>query len=247
MHCVSSVSYTHLDVYKRQVEESKDVIVDKDDTIIKDQVIEGDLIISEKVGDGEVTVKDTTVKGDIIVRGGGDDSIYLENVTAEGIISIEKKDVRVQLQGSTTVSDIEVKEECTLSSINFTGSVDAIIISEALDENSDVTIKVPADKVIVCLLYTSGVLQYYEKVNNPENAINKVNSLLTLYNKKTRRLSLKNVFGDIRVRGGSSISVSLNLGDIQVNQYFICESVTHTFKEGMHFMDISLKGSDFYE
>lgn len=92
-----------------------------------------------------------------------------------------------------------------------------------------------------------GLLQYYEKVNNPENAINKVNSLLTLYNKKTRRLSLKNVFGDIRVRGGSSISVSLNLGDIQVNQYFICESVTHTFKEGMHFMDISLKGSDFYE
>ena len=74
-----------------------------------------------------------------------------------------------------------------------------------------------------------------------------MNSLLTLYNKKTRRLSLKNVFGDIRVRGGSSISVSLNLGDIQVNQYFICESVTHTFKEGMHFMDISLKGSDFYE
>ena len=145
---VSSLNRMLLDA-EDKVEESKDVIVDKDDTIIKDQVIEGDLIISEKVGDGEVTVKDTTVKGDIIVRGGGDDSIYLENVTAEGIISIEKKDVRVQLEGSTTVSDIEVKEECTLSSINFTGSVDTITITDAVAENGDVTIKVPADKVIV--------------------------------------------------------------------------------------------------
>ncbi|MPN46164.1 hypothetical protein SDC9_193747 [bioreactor metagenome] len=47
------------------------------------------------------------------------------------------------------------------------------------------------------------------------------------------------------MRAGSSINVSLNLGDIIVNQYFICEAVTHSFKADMHLMDVTLRGADF--
>lgn len=90
-----------------------------------------------------------------------------------------------------------------------------------------------------------GLLQCVEKTDSEIGLASKANALLSLYNKKTRRLSLKNAFGDVKVRAGCSINVSLNLGDIIVNQYFICEAVTHSFKADMHLMDITLRGADF--
>lgn len=90
-----------------------------------------------------------------------------------------------------------------------------------------------------------GLLQYLEKVSTTTGIKNKADTLLSMYNRKTRRLSLKNAFGDVNVRAGCSLGVSLALGDTTVNQYFICETVTHSFKAGMHLMDITLRGGDF--
>ena len=90
-----------------------------------------------------------------------------------------------------------------------------------------------------------GVLQYFEKANSNIGLQEKAKSLLQLYNKKTRVLSLKNILGHTDVLAGSGVAVGLNLGDVIVNQYFLCESVTHTFKSDIHLMDIKLKGSDF--
>lgn len=90
-----------------------------------------------------------------------------------------------------------------------------------------------------------GLLQCVEKTDSEIGLDSKANALLSLYNKKTRKLSLKNAFGDVKVRAGCSINVSLNLGDVIVNQYFICEAVTHSFKSDMHLMDITLRGADF--
>ena len=90
-----------------------------------------------------------------------------------------------------------------------------------------------------------GLLQCVEKADSEIGLATKANVLLSLYNKKTRKLSLKNAFGDAKVRAGCSINVSLGLGDIAVNQYFICEAVTHSFKADMHLMDLTLRGADF--
>jgi hypothetical protein len=90
-----------------------------------------------------------------------------------------------------------------------------------------------------------GLLQCVEKTDSEIGLASKANALLSLYNKKTRKLSLKNAFGDAKVRSGCSINVSLSLGDVTVNQYFICEAVTHNFKAEMHLMDITLRGADF--
>ncbi|NLK38382.1 MAG: hydrolase [Epulopiscium sp.] len=89
-----------------------------------------------------------------------------------------------------------------------------------------------------------GVLQYYEKANSDIGLQQKVNALLELYNHKTRQLSIKNAIGSVKVRAGCSVGLTLGLGDINVNHYFICEKVTHTFKAGMHLMDLELRGSD---
>lgn len=89
-----------------------------------------------------------------------------------------------------------------------------------------------------------GVLQYFDKVEEKENIQMKGNALLEIYNRKGRSLSIKNVFGDIRVRAGTSIVVRLNLGDVQVSNFMLVEKVKHTFKFQEHFMDLTLRGGD---
>lgn len=91
-----------------------------------------------------------------------------------------------------------------------------------------------------------GLLQYYESVNDNTNAKSKTDSLLNLYNRKTRNLSIKNAFGDIRVRAGSSVVIHIeNLGDISVKNFMVAEKVKHTFKNDEHMMDLTLRGDDF--
>ena len=68
--------------------------------------------------------------------------------------------------------------------------------------------------------------------------------MFPLYNRKTRKLQIKNALGDIRVRGGSSVIVQLDLGDLKVQNFMIVEKVKHTFKNGEHFMDLTLIGGD---
>ena len=75
-----------------------------------------------------------------------------------------------------------------------------------------------------------GVLQYFEESKTEAGVIAKADALLGLYNQKTRRLTIKNALGDKRIRAGSAIMISLNLGDIIANQFLMVEKVTHNFK-----------------
>ncbi len=90
-----------------------------------------------------------------------------------------------------------------------------------------------------------GVLQYFEELQEGENGQAKADALLSLYNSKTRTLSINNAFGDIRVRAGCLLPVVLNLGDMKVSSYMLVEKCKHEFKEGMHFMNLNLRGGEF--
>ena len=90
-----------------------------------------------------------------------------------------------------------------------------------------------------------GVLQYFEQVQTATGAAAKAESLLKLYNQKTRKLTIQNAFGDVRVKAGCAIMVSLNLGDIIANQFMVVEKVTHTFDGNTHMMELNLIGGEF--
>ncbi len=90
-----------------------------------------------------------------------------------------------------------------------------------------------------------GILQYFDTLQKGENGKRKADVLLELYNKKTRNLKIKNAMGDNRVRAGSLIIVNLNLGDIKLKNFMLVESCKHTYKEGEHWMDLTLRGGEF--
>lgn len=91
-----------------------------------------------------------------------------------------------------------------------------------------------------------GVLQYVDKVSDDSaNLSNMAASLLKLYNTKTRTLTVKQVLGDTRVRAGTLLAVILGLGDINLSNYMLVESVKHSFSDGQHFMELRLRGGTF--
>lgn len=92
-----------------------------------------------------------------------------------------------------------------------------------------------------------GVLQYFEKIDNPEVAKLQGKVLLKLYNRAARRLSISNAFGNPKVRAGSLIPVLLQLEDRKVCSYMLVNKVTHTFSNFEHKMDLDVSGGEFDE
>lgn len=90
-----------------------------------------------------------------------------------------------------------------------------------------------------------GVLQFFDTIDEKTNGAVKAKALLDLYNQKTRNLQIKDAIGDIRVRGGSLIIVNLDLGDVKLQNFMLVEKATHKFKNGEHFMDLTLRGQNF--
>lgn len=90
-----------------------------------------------------------------------------------------------------------------------------------------------------------GLLQLSEKVDEGENGKVKADALLALHNRKTRKLNIDKVFGDTRVRGGSTLGVQLYLGDLTVANFMLVETVKHEFRESKHSMDLKVIGGDF--
>lgn len=90
-----------------------------------------------------------------------------------------------------------------------------------------------------------GIVQYFDTLKKGENGMAKADALLKLYNRKTRSLKLTGVLGDNRVRAGSMIAVNLDLGDMKVRNFMLVESCRHTYREGEHWMDLTLRGGEF--
>lgn len=90
-----------------------------------------------------------------------------------------------------------------------------------------------------------GILQYFDTLSKNENGQAKAESLLSIYNKKTRNLQISNAIGDSRARAGSIVVVNLNLGDVQLNDFMLVEKCKHTYQKGEHWMDLTLRGGDF--
>lgn len=90
-----------------------------------------------------------------------------------------------------------------------------------------------------------GVLQYYDTLQEGENGQAKADALLSLYNAKTKNLTVKNALGDNRVRAGSMVIVMLDLGDTKVKNLMLVEKCKHEYKESQHLMTLTLRGGDF--
>ena len=99
------------------------VIVNTPGAKLKDMKINGNLIIADGVGEGDVDVENVAITGDIIVKAGGENSIHIANVTVGGTLVVNKVGgtVRIVASGTTNVKMVEVGSDVIITATDLKG------------------------------------------------------------------------------------------------------------------------------
>ncbi len=100
------------------------VTISKPGVTLKNTVINGDLYLTEGIGDGAVTLDNVTVKGTTTVSGGGEHSIIvLNSILGRVVIQVpDNSKVRLVAQGSTNISVVDTRSAAKLEEENLTGN-----------------------------------------------------------------------------------------------------------------------------
>lgn len=99
-----------------------DMIVEESGSIVENKII-NNLYITKEVGNGSVTLKNVIIKGELLVEGGGQNSIILENTSVNQLTAnkINGK-VRILLEGDTSIESTSIKSDVILEQEKLSGS-----------------------------------------------------------------------------------------------------------------------------
>lgn len=113
------------------------------DVTLENATIAGNLIIGEGVGNGNIRLKNVVVKGETIVKGGGLNSIIIEDSELKNIIIVkEDNKVRVVAVGKTTIERVDMQSGGKLEEQGTTGNGFRLVtIAEGLNSNEPVILK----------------------------------------------------------------------------------------------------------
>ena len=132
----------------RVLKNKQNETIEKAGTTLENETVAGDLIIAESVGEGNVTLKNVTIKGNLIVKGGGANSIYLENTKIGGSVHLQKENVHLRLMGDMVVGDVEIAAPCRITKdSSFKGTLGTVTINLEKASSREVQIEAPAKRV----------------------------------------------------------------------------------------------------
>jgi hypothetical protein len=85
--------------------------------VMTDSVIDGDVVIGDGVGNGDVAITNTTIVGRLVIRGGGPSSVILSNTHITGGIYVASfgSDTHISVTNGSTVPILEAISGFTLS------------------------------------------------------------------------------------------------------------------------------------
>ncbi|MFC5407593.1 DUF4838 domain-containing protein [Cohnella soli] len=108
-----------------------DFTVDAEGVTLQNMVIIGNLMLSEKIGEGDVYLKNVEVRGHTDIRGGGENSVHLDDCIMP-TVTINKKNgtVRIVLAGKTSIAKLTALTPAILD-LSATASISSLF-AEAL-------------------------------------------------------------------------------------------------------------------
>lgn len=115
------------------------VIISAADVTLRNTIIEGDLLLGQSIGDGNVYLKDVTVKGQTVINGGGPNSIIMYNFNGQKVvISVpDGSNVRLVAQGTTSIDDVSIQSNGSLEESDLTGNG---FVNVEIPEGAEVTL-----------------------------------------------------------------------------------------------------------
>lgn len=202
--------------------EKGNVMINTKDVVLKNLVVEGDLIIGEGLADGNVTLLNVDVLGRMVVRGGGVDSIQITGTSNIKNLIISRIDgkVRVYAKEGVKIEDTSIIdgedvilegefERVTLLSpdiiLNLKSSRISSLIISGLGSKLDVDKDSSVDKVIAnannIIIQGKGIVKEVT-ANANDILVNTKDTKVTAGENTTGVMA-----GDIKVKAGESESV----------------------------------------
>ncbi len=104
--------FTPITYRQSRIIEEGNVLIRASRVNIRDANINGDLIIADGVGDGNVILTNVNIEGRLVIRGGGVNSIIIRGNSQVGTVVLSKKDssVRVVLEDNADVEVIYIDD-----------------------------------------------------------------------------------------------------------------------------------------
>lgn len=131
---------------------ARNVVVGTAGVELKNASIAGNLYLAEGIAEGDITLDNVKVAGKIVVTGGGENSVVLNNSTAAVLVANKKNGkLRIAANGSSAVADVTV-----LSGVKLEEADDAtgtgfsrVTVEQTLPRNSVVQLSGSFDSVIM--------------------------------------------------------------------------------------------------
>ncbi|MFD2673513.1 glycosyl hydrolase [Marinicrinis sediminis] len=107
------------------------VLVNQADVQLKNMTIEGNLYLTEGIGEGDAALQNVQVRGTIFIEGGGVNTVKLEDVTA-GTLQVQRKQgkVRIVASGQTQLDELLVTHDA-LVEVEEGVTIEKLIIDES--------------------------------------------------------------------------------------------------------------------
>lgn len=105
---------------------SGNVIVRAPGAVLENMTVDGDVILADGVGTGDATLNSVTVQGRLIIRGGGEQSVHLNNCTIEnGVVLANPNGATRLVPSGSLIPALEVRTDAVID-----GDITAITVSE---------------------------------------------------------------------------------------------------------------------
>ncbi|WP_226675900.1 S-layer homology domain-containing protein [Rossellomorea aquimaris] len=126
-----------------------DVTVSAKDVTLQNLVIEGDLLLTEDIEEGDINLNNLTVKGTTIIKGGGENSIHVNDSTLKKVIIAKKNNkIRVVASGSTQIKEVTLQSGAKLEEEKLSGNGFGNVKIEA-KEKSTITLDGIFETVVI--------------------------------------------------------------------------------------------------
>lgn len=153
-----------------------DVVVVAPGVTIKNTTINGNLILRETVGEGNVYLDNVIVKGETLVKGGGANSIVVKNSTLGKVIVIKEGNiVRIVASGSTTIDTVNIGGNAKLEEYELTGAgFNDVLVLDDIPEGANVIFEgnfddVQIDSSKINVAVESGTIGTFTLAKEAEN------------------------------------------------------------------------------
>ncbi len=143
---------------------------------LQNTVIEGNLYLTEGIGDGEVTLKNIVVKGTTLLRGGGANSVTMQDCVLP-LLKVKKEGVRIVASGNTSVNIVRLKSGATLVETTISGpGFETVSVTREVPANAPVQLSGEFDLVNVAasgvkLVVTGGTVSLLSIASDSAAAI----------------------------------------------------------------------------